>query len=897
MANDLSRIRFDPSRNHAGVELRQGAVLLDADANEGAAIADRRLRALASDAFGRARVSSTTPDAFKITLQNTSAPFGLKIGKGRMYVDGLLAENHGTGAATFDALMGEATCTDAVPYDRQPYLFDAPALPTAGRHIVYLDTWHRTITHVEAPDLAEIAVGVETSGRTQAAWQVRVLDTAEVGANATCESSDEAWNALVAPSTGLLSTGTFEDPAILDPCELPPSGGYRGLENQLYRVEIHAPGKPGAGATFKFSRENASVVVPVEAWVNDKELRLGSLGRDDVLGFKTGDWVEIVDDALEFLRQPGQMRRITVEHGTRHITFDDALPASLNTDPAGRHLRVVRWDQANKVRALDANGVPVLFEDMDASTTGTIPVPAAGTTLVLEHGITVAFDASTGDAGMRTGDYWVFAARTADASLEKLDRAPARGTHHHYARLALWDVGGGALTDCRQGWPPPTAAGGDDCACTVCVKPRDAESLREAIDKIRANGGGTICLDIGEYVLKAPLVIGNVRSLRIVGKGSGTVLRSQRGPGVMRIEENANDIVLSAFAMGKGEGGSGDPILAVSDASRVGLDRLTFESLRGDVAAVALGNRVEGLWMRDCMATTPVGVTTLERGAQMRGICIEGNTLRCVNGAIVFEAGQSRYEGGNRVRANRFVCEKRVAITAHGNVSDDAAFDIEGNHIVAPGGIDSNLNRQRIVGNTLDGARSGSVGILLTPFKDSVDDQMIVGNRIEGYADAIVLKGSLQRMMIKQNQIALSRSGITIAAGQAAALSIENNQLSVDGMALRVDGEKGSVAIVGNQVEAPGEATSIRVRGEALACTFDGNHCRLLHDGRTPAVLLQAHSAQAASNRIRGDGRTDALVSLLVQAKVATVLGNITRGAIDANPPNAVGFNIENVPD
>jgi len=54
--------------DYAGVELQQGRVLLDADANELMAVADRRLRALASDTLGRATVSSTTPDAFKMMV-------------------------------------------------------------------------------------------------------------------------------------------------------------------------------------------------------------------------------------------------------------------------------------------------------------------------------------------------------------------------------------------------------------------------------------------------------------------------------------------------------------------------------------------------------------------------------------------------------------------------------------------------------------------------------------------------------------------------------------------------------------------------------------------------------------------------------------------------------------
>ena len=91
MAADLSRVRLNPLLDYAGVELKQGAVLLDADANELVAIIDRRLRALASDTLGRATVSATTPLAFKVTVTAGQ----LAIAPGRLYVDGLLAEHHG----------------------------------------------------------------------------------------------------------------------------------------------------------------------------------------------------------------------------------------------------------------------------------------------------------------------------------------------------------------------------------------------------------------------------------------------------------------------------------------------------------------------------------------------------------------------------------------------------------------------------------------------------------------------------------------------------------------------------------------------------------------------------------------------------------------------------------
>src|SRR4029078_652722 len=100
MGADVSRVRFDPLRDYAGVVLQQGRLLLDGDFNELVALLDRRLRAetcyLSScgpdpNHAGVAWVPRQTPDGFRVT----AAGGKLTIGRGRMYVDGLLAENRG----------------------------------------------------------------------------------------------------------------------------------------------------------------------------------------------------------------------------------------------------------------------------------------------------------------------------------------------------------------------------------------------------------------------------------------------------------------------------------------------------------------------------------------------------------------------------------------------------------------------------------------------------------------------------------------------------------------------------------------------------------------------------------------------------------------------------------
>ena len=144
MGADVSRVRFDPLRDFAGVVLQQGRLLLDGDFNEYVAMLDRRLRAETSDltSFGPdpehqgvAWVPRQTPDAFRVSASGGT----LTIGRGRMYVDGLLAENHGLPDYGFDRLLGERTGTVDTPYDQQPYWKTPEPLPGGGPHLAYLD--------------------------------------------------------------------------------------------------------------------------------------------------------------------------------------------------------------------------------------------------------------------------------------------------------------------------------------------------------------------------------------------------------------------------------------------------------------------------------------------------------------------------------------------------------------------------------------------------------------------------------------------------------------------------------------------------------------------------------------------------------------------------------------
>ena len=521
MSFDTSRFTFNPRKNYSGVVMEQGRVQLDSDWNEWLAQLSRRTQAGTLDTFGAAASPATTPDAFEITIA-TDGSNAISIGPGRMYVDGLQAENHGDPTtAVWDPALAELSnapqppaapasgpAKGAIDFLKQPWLSSAK-LPVdlAASYLAYLDVWQRAITYVEDPNLIDPAVGIDTTGRLQTVWQVKL---APVEAGTTCANAGSPWPAH---SSGQLTTGTTPS-APSGPCCLTTNTGYTGLENQNYRVEIHNPGPIGK-ATFKWSRDNASVETNVtgilsvtnSVGVTASQLTVVSMGRDQVLGFAPGNWIELLDDDLELLGLPGELHLIdTIDFSAHTITLD--APASATSFPvdgqnqtaANRHTRIRRWDQAGKI--LESDGVTVFADLGAAGSTGDIPVPPAGTTLILESGITVAFGLSSATGVFNTGDFWTFSARTADGSVQQLTSAPPRGIHHHYARLSVVTFSPPGATDCRIPWASCSCEGSCGC-CTVTVgdgveSVGKYTSINDALAALPASGG-EVCILPGRY--------------------------------------------------------------------------------------------------------------------------------------------------------------------------------------------------------------------------------------------------------------------------------------------------------------------------------------------------------------------------------------------------------------
>jgi len=435
MRGDFSRVTFRPTSHYAGVLMQQGRVQVDADWNEQEAIQRQRTQIQARDVVGRC--GAPQDDAgFAISISGNQ----LGIGAGRYYVDGLMAENDTDGS-----------------WDKQPDLPEAgdwtAGLQAGASHaLAYLDVWERHVTPLEDALLREVALnGPDTASRLKTVWQVRVMAVeAPGGGSPNCDTPFKEWDELVAKaqSDPRMNARTQPPPAPTGPCVVPPTAGYRRLENQLYRVEVHNPG-PRSSATFKWSRDNGSVVTGIEKMAG-KEITVRDIGPDDILSFASGQWVEISDDRADLDGKPGQLAQVdTVVKELRRITLKTA-PAALGSGADGVspafHPRLRRWDQNGSG---SANGVAM-----------------AAAWLPLEDGIEIQFEA--GD--YRTGDYWVIPARTATGEIEwppfiipntLPESQPRRGVRHHFCKLALLELDAAlkawkVLDDCRELFPPLT---------------------------------------------------------------------------------------------------------------------------------------------------------------------------------------------------------------------------------------------------------------------------------------------------------------------------------------------------------------------------------------------------------------------------------------------------------
>lgn len=371
-------------------------------------------------------------------------------------------------------------------YLTQPdYPVPAAALLASGDYLIYLDVWERLITYVEHDAIREVALGgPETAARSKTVWQVKALpgrpnpDTKESCDGFTLTDHNGYAN-LLGMNRGRLKAMAKQTGTSTDPCIIAPNANYTGPENQLYRVEIHRPGGAWDGtvngqattATFKWSRENGSVVFPIMSVASGSgttTVVLETLGRDDRFGLAEGDWVEIQDDTYVLQNRAETMLQVqSIDRPSLTVTLNGASTSGVGTDPT-QHPLLRRWDYQT---GDPADGGLQLASDMAAL----IIEQTAGAWLTLEDGVQIQFqppDAGQPASAYRTGDYWLIPARTATGDVEWPRESekdaqgntvvvaiakPPDGIHHHYAPLGVIAVnanGVNVVGDCRKQFSP-----------------------------------------------------------------------------------------------------------------------------------------------------------------------------------------------------------------------------------------------------------------------------------------------------------------------------------------------------------------------------------------------------------------------------------------------------------
>lgn len=827
MSKDLSRDNFNPLNDYFGVVMQQGRVQIDADWNTMVSQFKRHMQAESLDTFGPGVVPRETADGFLIS----GAAGAIEIGPGRIYVDGILAENH-TAALKWDARLAEVSGTaklsgadvDAAPtgltgttaYNDQPYYPNPPDLPVDEPYLVYVDIWQRDITYLQDATLIDAAVGVDTTARDQTVWQVKFLENVGDIDPTTADVDIPGWLKTIHPSSARLTTDTGNLVNDDNPCLLPPQAGYKGLENQLYRVQVHNGGPLGS-ATFKWSRDNAVVSSRISAIPGGNQIVVQSLGRDAVLSFNEGDWVEITDDHRDLMGLPGELRRIQLGDGidtsTRTITLEGgALPIGSgngefpvdgnNRTIETRNTRLIRWDQAGIVFREDDSE----YTDLDTVTSsGSIEIPATGTRLFLEKGILVDFDLENVvdeadfNPEFKVGDYWIFSARVNDASIELLNRAPPVGIHHHYTKLAIVNSSG-IPEDCRTLWPPEVA--GEGCACTVCVHSEShnngSATIQQAINKVNSLGGGTVCLSVGEYHISKPIrITGNSVSLN--GQGWQTMLISRNSATLIEIggEAVTTDItvenILGLTAVVKGfnsavtvnnvlglnlsdcfivnlaaEGGTSQGIQFTGLSAMVSISKCNILAERG-----IIGPRLQS----DYLGTMDFSVRDCIMACSIHGISFSG---------VSFHIGKLEFSH------NHISNSRDAGIELTGAIVDNTAVNIENNLLInCLNGLRTGISNLRIRCNDFEvegNTKNTGNAITFVEGFDSgdSDNQQVIGNRIRNYrGDAITVQTGIVKMMVKQNQIEniLGSAFVVEAGGSIGYLSLENNQFrDVDGI-------------------------------------------------------------------------------------------------------------------
>lgn len=485
MRGDFSRYSHDPAAGLTQLLFRQGQDLIESEFNELTAVLRDQIRTVGelTERFVLRRsppftvvepvVVITDPgtDHKKVTLS-------VKLG-GWAFVPG-------DGIVRLDE-------PDPRTGGRKPREYKLPLPQEGGFVVLYLDATEEVIDPEAVAPEAALRLGLgdpALAPRDEALWVrpvVRVV-ARRFDAKPTSPAAAEDLPILLGPDhrpgRGTLRPvvtadgGLSGDPA----CEPLAEDRLGGVENQLYRVEVHAV--TGTRLQVKWSRDNAAVAYPAEDLRLDRGAATDKLTvsvpgawADDRWAIRVGDVVELTEAPSR--RDPGpagapapSLPLFTVEElepgsdGLTQLTLSgvtndaaDAIKPKDGSVPKGAWNLLIRWDH-QPAAAADQGCVDV---DLAGD-------PATAGRVGLDDLLGVQFAAPAAD--YRPGDFWLIPVRAAtgealwprsETDSQQYRKLAPHGPRHTYLPLAVVDATGQQATFERYPWGAtdelPTAAG------------------------------------------------------------------------------------------------------------------------------------------------------------------------------------------------------------------------------------------------------------------------------------------------------------------------------------------------------------------------------------------------------------------------------------------------------
>jgi len=451
---DFTRDTFRAEDQYSRVFMQQGRVSIDADWNEQVSIINHYQRMLTTALIGSHAAPWNCPNDFRLTFTDERK---YRLNWGHYYVNGLMCVNE----RKYEGELTELLNCEADEFELGSYVF-------------YLDVWESHITYIDDDGIREQALGgADTATRAQINWKVRAKEIGDFESVKPMLHFDETGNATGVEQAGFLHL-IREDrkpgrgfmvargkPARKgsDLCTSDSSAGYRGKENQLYRVEICRSDEEAV--TFKWSRENSAVMFPVRS-INNDTVTLEHLGRDVCTHLKVNDWVEVITGDEDCHCDKCELHQVVSIDAEKYMVKLDHNVVGDFDEAALAHAYLRRWDHSG----FDERGIPM--------------ETAIADWYELEDGIEIRFGVAMSEAaigkapkkavrdeadvflekveadqesikrrlkklylGFQPGDYWLIPARSASNSIEwpimsgKPKPMPPHGVVHHYAPLRL----------------------------------------------------------------------------------------------------------------------------------------------------------------------------------------------------------------------------------------------------------------------------------------------------------------------------------------------------------------------------------------------------------------------------------------------------------------------------